>query len=211
MDKVLIKVGMASCGLAAGAQVIYDEAKRVLKEKDYNFELKHTACNGMCHVEPLIEVVTEDGSDTVYGNLETSDLTSIFETIAKGEINHPRIIYSNKIDASENYLLESQTRIVLRNCGVIDPVIIDEYIASGGYSALKKAITLTGKEIIETITNAGLRGRGGAGFPTGLKWKFAYNNKSEKKYVICMLMREILVLLWTDQFWKVILIMLLKG
>lgn len=185
MAKIQIKVGMASCGLASGALDIYNEAERVIKEKAYNFELKHTACNGMCHVEPLIEVVTEDGSDTVYGELVSDDLTSIFENLAKGEINHPKIIYSNKIDAPENYLLESQTRIVLRNCGVIDPVNIDEYINYQGYSALKKALSMTGEDIIETITKSGLRGRGGAGFPTGLKWKFAYNNKSDKKYVVC--------------------------
>ncbi len=185
MAKTQIKVGMASCGLAAGAQVIYDEAKRIIDTEKYDFELKHTACNGMCHAEPLIEVVTEDGTDSVYGNLEVSDLTSIFEVLLKSEINHPTLVYSNKIDAPENYLLESQTRIVLRNCGVIDPVLIDEYIAHEGYSALKKAITLTGEEIITTITESGLRGRGGAGFPTGLKWRFAYNNKSDKKYVIC--------------------------
>lgn len=185
MGKVQIKVGMASCGLAAGAQAIYDEATKVIKDQAYDFELKQTACNGMCHTEPLIEVITEDGSDTVYGNLATTDLPSIFSTILKGEINHPKIIYSNKIDAPENYLLKSQTRIVLRNCGVVDPVIIDEYIAQGGYTALKKALSLSGAEIIETITKSGLRGRGGAGFPTGLKWKFAYDNKSAKKFVIC--------------------------
>ena len=185
MAKTQIKVGMASCGLAAGAQVIYDEAKRIIDTEKYDFELKHTACNGMCHAEPLIEVITEDGTDSVYGNLEVSDLASIFEVLLKSEINHPTLVYSNKIDAPENYLLESQTRIVLRNCGVIDPVLIDEYIAREGYSALKKAITLTGEEIITTITESGLRGRGGAGFPTGLKWRFAYNNKSDKKYVIC--------------------------
>ena len=185
MAKTQIKVGMASCGLAAGAQVIYDEAKRIIDTEKYDFELKHTACNGMCHAEPLIEVITEDGTDSVYGNLEVSDLASIFEVLLKSEINHPTLVYSNKIDAPENYLLESQTRIVLRNCGVIDPVLIDEYIAREGYSALKKAITLTGEEIITTITESGLRGRGGAGFPTGLKLRFAYNNKSDKKYVIC--------------------------
>jgi len=185
MGKVQIRVGMASCGLAAGALDIYNEAKKVIQEKKYDFELKHTACNGMCHVEPLIEVVTEDGADTVYGNLTVTDLTSIFENLAKGEINHPKIVYSNKIPAPENYLLEYQTRIVLRNCGVIDPVSIDEYIARQGYTALKKAINLTGEEIIAIITESGLRGRGGAGFPTGLKWKFAHDNKSPKKYVIC--------------------------
>ncbi len=185
MGNVQIRVGMASCGLAAGALDIYNEAKKVIQDKKYDFELKHTACNGMCHVEPLIEVVTEEGADTVYGNLTVTDLTSIFENLAKGEINHPKIVYSNKIPAPENYLLEYQTRIVLRNCGVIDPVSIDEYIARQGYTALSKAINLTGEEIIAIITESGLRGRGGAGFPTGLKWKFAHDNKSPKKYVIC--------------------------
>ncbi len=185
MANIQIKVGMASCGLAAGAQGIYDEAKNLLSNGDYNFELKHTACNGMCHAEPLIEVITDDGSDSVYGNLLPQDLKSIFEVLKKKEIAHDKLVYSNKIDAEENYLLESQTRIVMRNCGIIDPVIIDEYIQRDGYSALKKALSMTGKDIIDEITKSGLRGRGGAGFPTGLKWKFAYDNKSDKKYVIC--------------------------
>lgn len=185
MTNIQIKVGMASCGLAAGAQEIYDQAKKLLSGDKYNFELKHTACNGMCHAEPLIQVVSDDGSDSVYGNLVAEDLESIFDVLNKQEIAHEKLVYSNKIPAQENYLIESQTRIVLRNCGVIDPVIIDEYIARQGYSALKKALTMTGQAIISEITESGLRGRGGAGFPTGLKWKFAYDNKSEKKYVIC--------------------------
>jgi NADH-quinone oxidoreductase subunit F len=185
MTNIQIKVGMASCGLAAGAQEIYDQAKKLLSGDKYNFELKHTACNGMCHAEPLIQVVSDDGSDSVYGNLVAEDLESIFDVLNKQEIAHEKLVYSNKIPAQENYLIESQTRIVLRNCGVIDPVIIDEYIARQGYSALKKALTMTGQAIIGEITESGLRGRGGAGFPTGLKWKFAYDNKSEKKYVIC--------------------------
>ncbi len=185
MTNIQIKVGMASCGLAAGAQEIYDQAKKLLSGDKYNFELKHTACNGMCHAEPLIQVVSDDGSDSVYGNLVAEDLESIFDVLNKQEIDHEKLVYSNKIPAQENYLIESQTRIVLRNCGVIDPVIIDEYIARQGYSALKKALTMTGQAIISEITESGLRGRGGAGFPTGLKWKFAYDNKSDKKYVIC--------------------------
>lgn len=185
MGKIQIKVGMASCGLAAGAQEIYDQAKKIIESGIYNFELKHTACNGMCHAEPLIEVISDDNADSVYGNLVPEDLTSIFETLQKKEISHEKLVYSNKIQAEENYLLESQTRIVLRNCGVIDPVIIEEYMARDGYSALKKAVSMPGRDIITEITNSGLRGRGGAGFPTGLKWKFAYDNKSPKKYVIC--------------------------
>ena len=80
---------------------------------------------------------------------------------------------------------KKQQRIALKNCGVIDPVIIEEYIARDGYSALKKVLSLSGEEIIDIISASGLRGRGGAGFPTGLKWKLAYQNKSDKKYVIC--------------------------
>ncbi len=185
MAKIQIKVGMASCGLAAGAQGIYDQAKKLIEANDYNFELKHTACNGMCHAEPLIEVITDDGGDAVYGNLVNEDLISIFDTLKDNEISHDKLVYSNRIEAEENYLLESQTRIVLRNCGVIDPVNIQEYINRDGYTALKKAMSMTGKDIIDEISKSGLRGRGGAGFPTGLKWKFAYDNKSDKKYVIC--------------------------
>jgi NADH-quinone oxidoreductase subunit F len=184
MSNKIIKVGMASCGLAAGAQAIYDEVYGLVNSNDYDLELKKTACNGMCHAEPLIELHLED-KKYIYGNLEAKDVAPIISAFAKGEFIQDKMVFSNVEEAEENYLLESQTRIVLRNCGVIDPVSIDEYISVEGYKALSKAITLEPQKIIDEIKASGLRGRGGAGFPTGLKWQFAYDNDSHKKYVVC--------------------------
>ncbi len=184
MSGKIIKVGMASCGLAAGAQSIYDTIQKIIIDKKLDITLKQTACNGMCHSEPLIELHDCD-SRYIYGNLEKNDVESIILNFNNNEYKQSKLIYSNKVDAEENYVLESQTRIVMRNCGVIDPVSIDEYLQVDGYKALSKALQMDRFSIIDEISKSGLRGRGGAGFPTGLKWKFAYDKESAKKFVVC--------------------------
>ncbi|OQY39019.1 MAG: NADH-quinone oxidoreductase subunit F [Candidatus Cloacimonetes bacterium 4572_65] len=184
MSNITIKIGMASCGLAAGADAIYDKVEELIKEENYNITLAKTACNGMCHSEPLLEVIV-DGTNILYGNLIDSDVPSILKAAVEGKFQQEKQVLSNVNEAEENYLMESQTRIVLRNCGVIDPISIDEYIECDGYSALTSALKMERIDIINCISDSGLRGRGGAGFPTGLKWKFAYNQDKPKKYIIC--------------------------
>ena len=188
MKKVI--VGMGTCGLSAGAQAVYDKLGEILGRSTGAFDLARTGCIGMCYREPLVEV-REDGSRTIYGEV-TPDLTGeIYEShVVGGEVLKQHVVYS--IDSrgvaggSEADYLGLQKRIVLRNCGTCDPESIEEYEAAGGYQALRKALAdMKPEEIIQEITDSGLRGRGGAGFPTGLKWSFAARNESDVKYVVC--------------------------
>jgi len=181
-----IKVGMASCGLAAGSGEVYTAIEEYLKKNKIDASLKKTACIGMCFAEPLMEVSSDEAEAITYGYVTSEKIEQIIESFQKGEPYIENAILSKRIKASENENYQQQTRIVLRNCGIIDPESLDDYLANDGYKALEKALKeLSRKNIINEIKKSGLRGRGGAGFPTGLKWQFAHDSKSEKKYIIC--------------------------
>lgn len=188
MRKVL--VGMGTCGLSAGARETQDKLKELFSSSKPSAELTITGCIGMCYREPLIEV-RENGSRIIYGDVTPERATEIFEKhIIGNEILTDYVVYSvdekGKLGGSELEFLSQQTRIVLRNCGVINPESIEEYEQAGGYSALKKAITeMSTQSIIDEVKASGLRGRGGAGFPTGMKWSFAAGYKADQKYVVC--------------------------
>ena len=189
MKKIII--GMGTCGLSAGAQPVYDTLKALSEAHPEACELDITGCIGMCFREPLVEIQDEAGR-TIYGDVSAESAEEIFnEHVLNGKkIDDARIIYGVNPDGttfgSEVQFLDLQERIVLRNCGIINPESIDDYERVGGYKGLKKALTeITPEDIIQTMKDSKLRGRGGAGFPTGLKWSFAAANKGEKKYVVC--------------------------
>ena len=148
-----------------------------------------TGCFGLCALGPIM-VVYPEGS--FYSMVKVEDVTEIVEEhLLKGRIVK-RLLYQETVkedtvtSLSNTDFYRRQHRVALRNCGVIDPEKIDDYIAMDGYQALGKALTeMTPEEVIQTISDSGLRGRGGAGFPTGTKWKFAAMNKADQKYVCC--------------------------
>ncbi|MBR5472076.1 MAG: NADH-quinone oxidoreductase subunit NuoF, partial [Oscillibacter sp.] len=150
-----------------------------------------TGCFGLCEAGPVCIVYPEGA---FYAHVTVEDVARIVdEHLIKGRVVK-ELLYKGAVEEEtqtvkslENVdFYKKQKRVALRNCGVIDPENIEEYIAFDGYKALGKCLTeMTREEVIDTITKAGLRGRGGAGFPTGLKWKFAYNSQSDKKYVCC--------------------------
>ncbi|GAB6280691.1 MAG: NADH-quinone oxidoreductase subunit NuoF [Thermovirga sp.] len=185
MDKITVKVGMASCGIAAGARPVLEELQKSLTGRS-NVEIKEVGCLGLCFHEPLVEI-DQNGKRTVYGEVTPEVVARIVsEHIDGGRILVDRTIFSTEIDACENKMIDRQVRVVLRNSGLIDPTRIDEYIARQGYDALKKAIgSITPEQVIEEVLASGLRGRGGAGFPTGMKWKFARAAQGDEKYVVC--------------------------
>ncbi len=187
MKHTKVLVGLASCGIAAGANKVYDKIEALKNNEKLPFELTKTGCIGMCYREPLVEVIDPTGS-YLYGEVDEVKITEIIEKHIKG--GEPVKEYIIKTDLFENVddsYWKNQTKIALRNCGVINPEDIEEYETYGGYQAIKKLLqqNTSPEQVIQTIIDSGLRGRGGGGFPTGMKWKFAYQSKSDQKYVIC--------------------------
>ena len=185
MNNISVKVGLASCGVAAGAKEIYLALEQYLKEKNKPVTLKKTACIGMCFEEPIVQFEGSELGSIHIGKANPETITQILEDYIAGKAPAENIILAEKISGKHNALLANQQRIVLRNCGIIDPECIEDYEARDGYKALQKALQMEKTAIIEEIKKSGLRGRGGAGFPTGLKWQFCASENSDKKYVIC--------------------------
>jgi len=180
-----IKVGVATCGIAAGGMLVYDELKKEIKNNNIDIELKKTGCMGMCYKEVLVEI-KDDSDSYLYEKITTDKVKRIItEHIINNKPVNEWIIKSKSIH-KEDAFFKKQKRIVLRNCGVIDPTSIDDYISNNGYKAIQKCLNdYSSMEVIDIITKSGLRGRGGGGFPTGLKWKFANRAAGNKKYIIC--------------------------
>ena len=182
--------GGTGCSSSNSAEII-KEFERQLVEKGLDKEVKvvRTGCFGLCQAGPVVIVYPEGA---FYSHLKVSDVTRIVdEHLIKGrivkELLYKEAVEEDKVKSLDNVdFYKKQKRVALRNCGVIDPENIEEYIAFDGYKALGKCLTeMTREEVIDVISKSGLRGRGGAGFPTGTKWKFAYNSQSDKKYVCC--------------------------
>ena len=182
-----VTVGLGSCGIAAGANKTFEKIKALKELEKLNFDLKKTSCVGMCYREPLVEITDETGT-YLYGEVDADRAVEVIEKhINQHDPIRDYIVYTDLFDAPENDFIGAQVKIVLRNCGYMDPESIEEYESRDGYRAIKTiAAKKTSREIvIDTILKSGLRGRGGGGFPTGMKWKFANTNKSVDKYVIC--------------------------
>ena len=182
-----VTVGLGSCGIAAGANKTFEKIKALKELEKLNFDLKKTSCVGMCYREPLVEITDETGT-YLYGEVDADRAVEVIEKhINQHDPIRDYIVYTDLFDAPENDFIGAQVKIVLRNCGYMDPESIEEYESRDGYSAIKMITAgKTSREmVIDTILKSGLRGRGGGGFPTGMKWKFANTNKSVDKYVIC--------------------------
>ncbi len=186
MTKLSIKVGLGSCGQAAGAVEVYEALENYIASNKLNAQLLQTSCIGMCFLEPLVELSAEGKDKITFGEVTPNDIEKIIQNYLNDTPWMEKAILAENREASENANYESQVRIVLRNAGIIDPVSLEDYEAREGYKGIEKVLkTMTPEEVISEITQAGLRGRGGAGFPTGLKWKLAWKEKSEKKFIVC--------------------------
>ncbi len=180
-----IKVGLGTCGISAGGELVFNKFKDELKNNSLDIQLCETGCMGMCYEEALVEI--EDGDKSYLYSKVTVDRVGkiVNEHLINNNPVKDWIIKSNEVCKEEEFL-RKQTRIVLRNCGVIDPTNVDDYIAQDGYKALQKVLKEYSREqVIDEMIKSGLRGRGGGGFSTGMKWKFAYNSQNDHKYVIC--------------------------
>lgn len=187
MESIKVLVGLASCGIAAGANKVFNKISAIKDKEQLSFQLTKTGCVGMCYREPLVEIIDETGS-YLYGEIDENKITEIIEKhIKNGEPIKEYIVKTDLFENADDSFWKNQVKIALRNCGIINPENIEDYQLYGGYKAVKKIIenNIHPEQVIQTIIDSGLRGRGGGGFSTGLKWKFAYNSKSEQKYVIC--------------------------
>lgn len=181
----VVSVGLASCGIAAGAQKVFDSFKVALE--GLPVELTFSGCMGMCYNEPLVEVRSLFGGKYIYGKVQPEQVARIVqEHIKDGTPIMDWVVYSDQIKTPDSDFIDKQERIILKNCGVINPEEIDSYLFVDGYKAIEKALkSMTPEQVIEEISRSGLRGRGGAGFPTGMKWSFARKSPGTEKYVIC--------------------------
>ena len=181
-----IKVGLGTCGVSAGGDKTYDAIKSEIAKQKIKVNLKETGCCGMCYREPLVEVIDEKKHSYLYGDVTPEKAARIITEHVAGNKPVKEWVIKNSKPSEDDTFLAKQKKIVLRNCGIIDPTSLDEYIAADGYKAIKKAIKeYTPEKVIDIITASGLRGRGGGGFLTGLKWKFCRQAPGDKKYIIC--------------------------
>ena len=177
-----IMVGQGSCGVAAGAGKVYDAILAGMRESD-NIDLRVTGCIGMCFLEPIVDIYEEEELVCRLVKVPVEKADDILEAARNSDFSK---LEPFCISDGDKLFLEKQTRITLRNCGLIDPTEVDDYIKKDGYAALKKVLSsMTPEEVIEEIKVSGLAGRGGAGFPTWFKWEAAYKSRGDKKYLIC--------------------------
>lgn len=176
-----VVVGLGSCGIAAGARKVYDVLDSEVKSNRLDIDLEITGCVGMCHLEPIVDIYDENNNLERYVKVSGDDVLGLVQkAMAKEEET------SHKISAVDEEALGKQVRIAIENCGIINPERLEEYIEKGGYEALKKCLTeMTQEQVIEEMKESGLRGRGGAGFPTWFKWNAAYREKSTPKFMVC--------------------------
>ena len=175
-------IGQGSCGVATGAKKTAAEFEKRIADKNLDVAVDITGCVGTCYLEPIVDVYEDNGDLTRYVKVHPEHVEAIVdEHLEKG-----RPVTDMAITEEDEQFIEKQQRVVLRNCGVINPENIDEYIAEGGYKAIEKVVTsMTAEQVIEEIKISGLRGRGGAGFPTWFKWDAAKKSPGNVKYLVC--------------------------
>jgi NADH-quinone oxidoreductase subunit F len=191
--QAVISVGAATCGLAAGAGEILEAIEGELVRLGVAARVVPVGCVGMCFAEPVLDVEAPGLPRVTYGHVTLDSLGEILEGHLLRADPPAQHALGSAGDATipgiprlaELPVLQPQVRIALRNCGVIDPTDVDQYLARDGYAGLRRALTMQPGEVIAEVKASGLRGRGGAGFPTGAKWEFCSAAPGTVKYVIC--------------------------
>ena len=185
--KTQVMVGVGSCGIAAGAKKIYAKINALKNAENLDFNLHQTGCIGSCYREPLVEIIDDSGK-YLYGNMDEDKVVEVVEQhIKKMKPVKDYVVRSNLFETPDDVFFAQQVKIALRNCGYIDPENIEEYEARDGYKAIKKIVDekISSLDVIKAISDSGLRGRGGAGFPTGRKWSIAHSYESKEKHIVC--------------------------
>ena len=189
----VIFVGSATCGLAAGGKEIWSVIDDELDRLGIKADVIPTGCIGMCFAEPLVDIVLPGQPRVCYSYMNSKKLRKVLTNHVVG--GKPVVDYAmgtlgdGRIDGIPLFfdlpITRPQVRIALRNCGIINPSDVDHYLARGGYKGLQLVLGMKPEQVIEEVVASGLRGRGGGGFPTGLKWKFCRASEGKDKYLIC--------------------------
>jgi len=196
VTKPLIYIGTGTCGLGAGAEKTWTETQRYIEDHQLDVEVIKVGCIGFCAAEPLVDVQLPGKNRISFKNVTGDKVNDVLESAFTLDSHNENILgqfRSEKLDVWENVpfieehpFFAPQKRIVLKNCGLINPIDIEEYIARGGYKSFLDTVkSYTAFEVCDKIEKSGLRGRGGGGFPTGKKWKFANCTEADQKYLIC--------------------------
>lgn len=206
-QRIKVSVGMATCGLATGAQEVYDELQAAISETGNDIIVSKTGCIGYCQKEPILDVLIPGMPRLIYQEMNAKKVREVVPLILSREYKREyllckmeeeiliedifRLAKSNgSLRGIQSYheipFFAKQKKIALRNCGFINADSIEEYIARGGYFSLHKVLTqLSPLSVIDEVNKSGIRGRGGAGFPTGIKWEACRKVKSDVKYIVC--------------------------
>jgi NADH-quinone oxidoreductase subunit F len=176
-----VVVGLGSCGIAAGARKVYEELENQVNNLGMDIDLEITGCVGMCHLEPIVDIYDDEGRMERFVKVSGD---KIVELVEKKLANEDDSTY--RISSVDEESIEKQVRIAIENCGIINPERLEEYIEKDGYKAFEKCLKeMSQKDVIDEIRDSGLRGRGGAGFPTWFKWNAAMQEKNTPKFMVC--------------------------
>jgi len=189
----LIFVGTATCGRSAGALTVLEALQAELKKHSLDARMIEVGCLGLCYAEPIVTISKPLRPGICYGSItpeKAAELVTgyiindnVLPDYALGTVGEGSI--DGIPDLFQTPVLKQQVRRILRNCGLTDPTDMNHYLANDGYSGFARALTMTSQQIIDELKRSGLRGRGGAGFPTWRKWQFCVDARDEEKYVIC--------------------------
>jgi len=206
-----ITVGLATCGIAKGAEKIYEALKYEVKRQKVKADVVAVGCNGLCYAEPIVEVIRAGKPRITYGKISVDRVSELVKSIKAGVVIKDLVLMRHDEEKStlkadsikytkgklakayagiKEYrrlaFYKNQMKLVSRNAGTICPERIEEYVAMGGYASLVKAMTsMSSEEVIKEVSVSKLRGRGGAGFPTGVKWQACRKADDSKKYIVC--------------------------
>jgi NADH:ubiquinone oxidoreductase subunit F (NADH-binding)/NAD-dependent dihydropyrimidine dehydrogenase PreA subunit len=196
LERPAIFVGTGTCGLGAGAARTLAAVRDYLRRHEIDAAVVEVGCIGMCVAEPMVDLQLPGRMRVSFQHVTEDRVEDLLDAAFGGSAPEGLVLGQHRADGLEPWpgvpyldehpFLAPQTRWVLANCGIVDPTQIDEYIARGGYRAFARAVTsIAPAEICDIVEKSGLRGRGGGGFPTGTKWKFALKETSDQKYIIC--------------------------
>ena len=193
-DTAWFRVGTALCGQAAGAEEVVAAIESELQRQGVKGQVSRVGCLGLCFAEPLVDVLVPGQSRVVYGNVGPEHVAEIISNhVGEGKPVANLVLGCLDEEAggelpnlNQHPMRAREQRIALRNAGHVDPLDIYQYVANGGYSALNRALTeMSSAEVLEEVNTSGLRGRGGAAFPAGTKWRFLAGSNAPDKYILC--------------------------